>query len=96
MTPPTEEELRLLAKRRVQNRNGFLIHLMMYVAVNAGLVVIWAIGGRGYPWFLWPLMGWGVGILAHIAALFIGPDSAGEARAIEREIRRLRTRTHAP
>ena len=95
MSPPTEEELRAIAKKRVQNRNGFLIHLMMYVVVNAGLVLIWAVSERGYPWFLWPLLGWGVGILAHLLSLFIGPDSPGEARAIDREVSRLRTRPHA-
>jgi hypothetical protein len=88
--PPTDDPLRELAKRRVQVRHAFVIHTLMYLVVNAGLIAIWAAAGRGYPWFLFPMIGWGAAVVAHGIALVIGPDSAGEARAIERELQRLR------
>jgi hypothetical protein len=50
-------------------RAGFRIHATVYVAVQLLLVVVWAITGMGHPWFLYPLLGWGVGLAAHYAAV---------------------------
>jgi hypothetical protein len=50
-------------------RAGFRIHATVFVAVNLMLVVVWALTGAGYPWFLFPLLGWGVGLAAHFAAI---------------------------
>jgi hypothetical protein len=85
-----ENELEEVAKKRVQARAGFIIHAAMYVAMNTGFVMMWLMTGRGYPWFMWPLFGWGIGVLAHAIALAIGPGSKAEQRAIDRELRRLR------
>jgi hypothetical protein len=89
-----EAELRELAKRRVQAKVGLAIHVGMYVVVNAGLIAIWAFTGAPYPWFIWPLLGWGVGVLAHVAGFLFGPGSVGEDRAIARELRRQQPRAH--
>jgi len=88
----TETELREIAKRRVKARTEFLTHLALYVTVNTGLVLIWRFSGAGYPWFLWPLFGWGIGILSHAMTLVFGPNSEREERAVEREVRRLHGR----
>ena len=88
-----ENELEELAKKRVQARMGFVVHLAMYLVMNAGLVVIWRLSGHGYPWFMWPMLGWGIGIVAHAITLAIGPGSTAERRAIDRELTRLREAT---
>ena len=31
------------------------------------LVVIWALTGAGYFWPIWPMLGWGIGVLSHAA-----------------------------
>jgi uncharacterized membrane protein len=49
---------------------GFLIHLTVYVLVNALLVGINLATTPARLWFVWPLVGWGVGVLAHAAAVF--------------------------
>ena len=49
---------------------GFYIHLTVYVVVNALLVSINLVTSPGYLWFVWPLLGWGIGILAHAIAVF--------------------------
>jgi len=90
-----ETELEKVAKRRVQARYGFIIHVMMYLAVNGGIFATWWLTGGGYPWFVWPLIGWGAGIIAHALALVIGPDSSREQRAVDRELQRLRSRPQA-
>ena len=84
-----ENELEELAKKRVQTRLGFITHLAMYLVTNASLILIWYLTGGGYPWFVWVMFGWGIGILGHASALVIGPGSAAERRAIDRELRRL-------
>jgi hypothetical protein len=50
-------------------RTGFRIHATVFVAVQVMLVVVWAATGMGYPWFVYPLFGWGVGLAAHYAAV---------------------------
>ena len=48
-------------------RQAFRIHATVFVAVQVLLVVVWALVGAGYPWFLFALVGWGVGLAAHYA-----------------------------
>jgi hypothetical protein len=41
-------------------------HLGSYLSVNLMLVVIWLMTTPGgYFWPMWPIMGWGVGLVAH-------------------------------
>jgi hypothetical protein len=51
------------------SRTGFRIHATVFVAVQLMLVVVWALTGGGYLWFLFPLFGWGIGLAAHFAAV---------------------------
>jgi hypothetical protein len=50
-------------------RTGFRIHATTFVAVQVMLVVVWLVTGAGYPWFLYPLAGWAVGLAAHFASI---------------------------
>jgi uncharacterized protein DUF1707/2TM domain-containing protein len=34
-----------------------------YLAVMALLWVIWLVTGAGYPWPVWPMLGWGIGVV---------------------------------
>jgi hypothetical protein len=83
-----ETELHQVARKRVQMKRGLAVHLLLYVTVNAMLVVIWAVTGRGYPWFIWPLAGWGIGVVANAVAVAM-ELLAPEQQAIEREMRRM-------
>ena len=33
-----------------------------YLAVMALLWLIWLVTGAGYPWPIWPMLGWGIGV----------------------------------
>ena len=33
-----------------------------YLAVMALLWLIWLVTGAGYPWPVWPMLGWGIGV----------------------------------
>lgn len=74
------------AKTRAGNKLGFLIHLGAYLAVNAGLVAINLAVTPDRLWFQWPLLGWGLGVLAHGVSLYCIPDL--HKRMTERELRK--------
>jgi hypothetical protein len=50
---------------RLLQNNGFRTHLIVYVAVNVLLIVLNLAGSTDKLWFIWPLLGWGVGLLGH-------------------------------
>ena len=58
------------AKKRVQEIKGFYSHLVTYILVNAVLVVINLLTSPEYLWFIWPIIGWGVGLVIHAFTVF--------------------------
>ena len=58
-----------LAKRRVRVLKGFYIHFATYIAVMVLLLLINFLTAGGW-WFYWPLLGWGIGIIAHAFTVF--------------------------
>jgi class 3 adenylate cyclase len=56
-------------------RQSFKIHLTFYVLVNVLLIGIWAAGGGGYFWPVWPILGWGIAVAGHGAPLIAGAGS---------------------
>ena len=57
----TDTQLHVLARKRVDFRN----HLVAYCVTNAALWIIWLVTGQGYVWPVWPMVGWGIGLLFH-------------------------------
>ena len=87
----TDEEIYQVARKRVEEKKGFFTHLATYIVVNVVLVIIWALTGADYPWFVWPLFGWGVGLVFHFLGVFgFHRGTAWESREIEKEAERLR------
>lgn len=87
--PPTPEE-RLLRKRE-RKRRSFRGHTQTFVVVNAFLFALWAIGfvtgGGGYPWFIFPLLGWGMGYTFHALGYRSWlDDNRAALRAAERQL----------
>lgn len=62
-----QEQLALLEVRKLK---GFYLHLAQYVVVIAALCAINLLTTPHRLWFYWPALGWGIGILAHAAAIF--------------------------
>jgi hypothetical protein len=82
--PATYEE----AKERVQQLKGFYQHLLAYVLINLFLFVVNLLTSRGEWWFYWPLFGWGIGLVAHGASVFMEFGPWGKAWE-QRKIREL-------
>jgi hypothetical protein len=79
------------AERKVKARIGFYWHLASYLAINGMFVIIYLIttwsGGDNYPWFIWPMLGWGVGLLLHFVGVFVIFDTpANRRRMVEKEL----------
>ena len=92
----SEEQIYAEAKRRVEQKKGFFVHLTVYVAVSFLLVLIWAFAaGRGFPWFLFPLGGWGIGLLFHFLGVFVFEKKSDRA-AIEQEADKIRKEQGLP
>lgn len=63
------------ATKRVKELKGFYGNLTSYCLVISFLAVLNLITSPEYLWFLWPMLGWGIGIAAHAANTFgIGRD----------------------
>lgn len=82
-----DDQLRELAKARLIKRREFVAHLLAYLLVNAFFLAIWVITGAGFFWPVFPILGWGIGLLFHGWDTFSAPLS--KAR-IDREVTRLR------
>ena len=79
-------DLREEAISRLKKKRDFRAHVFIYLAVNAMLVVIWAITGSDFFWPIFPILGWGVGVAANAW------DVYGRKPIREDEIRREETR----
>jgi hypothetical protein len=73
--------------RRILRRRVFWLHASIYLATNVALFVVWALVGGGYPWFVFPILGWGILVVAHAAAAFLMVST--QDLVLEREQRRL-------
>lgn len=72
LTTPVSEpaaDLHAEALRRLEKKRDFRGHLLAYVLVNAGLWAIWGVvfaaSGAWFPWPLFVLFGWGIGLVFH-------------------------------
>ncbi len=65
-----QDDRREAALKRLKAKRDFKTHLAVYVIVNSMLVAIWAFSGRGYFWPIWPLLGWGVGLVINAWAVY--------------------------
>jgi len=87
----SEEEIYEAAKKRVKHKKDFYSHLVVYIVINLMLVLIWAFTGHGYPWFIWPLGGWGIGVIFHgLDVFFFHKQSGWELKEIEKEAENIR------
>jgi len=78
------------AKKRVNERIGFYVHLLVYLSVNAFFHYInWREGGS--YWAVFPAAGWGIGLLFHGVGVFgFFNNSSWKQKQIHKEIEKQR------
>lgn len=84
-----ENVLRQQALKSLEEKRGFKIHACIYVIVNAAIAATWYMGGGGYFWPMWTLLGWGIGLAFHGWGVYFGDRRPTEGQ-IEREMQRLK------
>ena len=65
-----DEELLLRARKRAEAKINFYSDLALYLIVNVLLFALWWNGGGGFPWFLFVVFFWGLGVISHGLVLF--------------------------
>ena len=85
--PDKDPQLWYIAHKRV----SFKYHLATYLVVNAFFWIIWYFNGQqktdeGWPWPVWPLLGWGIGLIFHWMGAYVLPKE----NSIEREYDKLK------
>ena len=85
----SEEQIYEEARERVKAKRNFWSNFGAWAGINVLLIIIWALSGMGYPWFVWPLCIWGVFVLIHGLRVFIF-EKKSELSAIEKEAERIR------
>ncbi len=86
----SEEQIYGEAKKRVEEKRRFRTHAIVYAVINAFLALIWWLTGAGFPWFVFPLGGWGIGLLFHGLGVYVLSGRQEDRRAIEREAEEIR------
>ena len=78
------------AKKRVNERVGFYVHLSVYISVNSFLHILNFREGGDY-WAFYPLLFWGVGLSIHgINELGFFNNSEWKNKQIQKEMERQR------
>jgi hypothetical protein len=75
-------------------RASFKYHLGIYIVMNSFFWVVWyftseATTRNGWPWPVWPTIGWGIGLLFHYLGAYVYPKS----NAIEKEYEKLKQKS---
>lgn len=84
-----QRDLLRIARRRAAAKFGFMIHLTVFVSVNALLYFINQSTSPGVSWFAFPLGGWSLGLAIHGLVVFLASSGLRE-RMIEGEMKKLR------
>lgn len=88
----TDEELMKRARKRVDMKMGFYMHLLVFVCVNLGLYALNLYRG-GHTWHVFPLFGWGIGLAIHGIVTFLSLNGEGlRERMLDAEVEKLKGR----
>ncbi len=85
------------AEKRVKAKISFQWHLASYLVVNTFLIGIYLLsswdGGNWnwyYPWFVWTLGGWGIGLMFNFLGVYVFSDNqVTRQKMIDAEMQRM-------
>jgi len=89
----TEEEIFIRANKKVKAKKGFFVHFGVFCATVLFLFTINFLTSPKFWWFLFPTLGWGIGIVAHYIGVFGISDPSvedWENKELEKEIRKIK------
>ncbi len=77
-----------------QKRASFKSHLTVYIIMNIFFWAVWYFTGEKYsgqmrfPWPVWPMFGWGIGLFFHFVEAYVYPKN----NSVEREYGKLKNK----
>jgi len=72
-----DQEAYTKAKKRVEAKMGFYIHISVYLGVSILLTILNLFVTKGYFWAMWPMIGWGSGVMVHGLFTFVFTSKSG-------------------
>jgi hypothetical protein len=89
MTPAmTAQDIEQLAQQRARRKMGWYTHAFVYVVVNLALALKSAFSGHN--WAVYPMLGWGLGLMIHGIVVFINaPAERLREHLVQQERERL-------
>ncbi len=85
-TPPEGKDPHLW--QIAHKRASFKSHLATYIVVNAFFWILWyfskgqyenyALSGMRFPWPVWPMFGWGIGLAFHFIGAYVATGNTVE------------------
>jgi len=86
------QEAYINAKKKVETRMSFYTHLAVYVVVISLLTILNLTVAGDYFWVMWPMIGWGSGLIIHGLFSFVfDSESSLKERLIKKEMEKGRT-----
>ncbi|GIF20358.1 hypothetical protein BJ973_001736 [Actinoplanes tereljensis] len=88
MNASSQDPVRARAIQQLNRKRGVQAHVLIYLLANLIQVIVWwAYTPDQFFWPLWSILGWGIGLVFHIWAIY-SSSSLDEDR-IEQEINRI-------
>ena len=89
------------AKKRVKAKKGFYQHLMSFAIVNIFLISLNLLTSPSYFWFIFPFLGWGVGLAFHYVEVFGIPgfnilSKEWEEKELDTELKKMKENDGRP
>lgn len=93
ITPDISPDLHRLARRRAGSKLGWMIHALIYLAVNGGLALLAFLSIPGARFgAAETALGWGFGLLIHGLVVYAaGPGSRLRESLVQAEIKRMQS-----
>ena len=82
------------AEKRVKKKKEFFEHFTTFLVMSVFFFLLNMVTSFGHWWFMWPIIGWGIGVFFHYMSVFglpgIGPiTNEWEKKAIQEEIEKI-------
>jgi len=84
-TSDKERRARKAAKKKMK----FFRHASSYLIIMAFLYIVNRWTSPGYQWWLWPALGWGIGLASHFVKTFAFSGSSLEERLVQKELDKM-------
>jgi hypothetical protein len=76
-TPLSNDDIDRLARRRAGAKLGWYIHAVVYLVVNLFLFALSEHAWGERRWSVYPMLGWGLGLVLHGVAVFVLGSGSG-------------------